>query len=341
MCAIIFQHSYIVERELLLSDFSSYFFFYALKIVAKIGSISFFIVSGFLLSSALTRYSSDEYLKKRVSNIIGPYLLFILFYLLLDLVGAFYGRHKLDSMEALPSFLGGKVINILFYTSYWFIFNYFLSVLILLALRRFLYKLWLGTVLLGFTLVYAVNAHVEWFMPHHTTAFFGFTFFLWLGANLKIREEQFWGVLKRTPYWQLILVTLIALAADLGESYHLLTDGATVVDSSLKATNIAYALCVFVLICKVSTSPSYRWLNPRDETYPLYLVHPILIKVINYGILPLFPALAGIVTIKSAQQVTWYYILGYQIVWFLMVYCISLLTVKFVLKTKLKWVFGK
>src|SRR4051812_3338301 len=65
MCAIIFQHSFIVEKAILLSDSSSVIMFFFLKVLAKIGSISFFVVSGFLLSSALERYSSKEYLNKR------------------------------------------------------------------------------------------------------------------------------------------------------------------------------------------------------------------------------------------------------------------------------------
>ena len=57
MCAIIFQHSFIVEKALLLTDYPSVITFFFLKVIAKIGSISFFVVSGFLLSSALDRYS--------------------------------------------------------------------------------------------------------------------------------------------------------------------------------------------------------------------------------------------------------------------------------------------
>jgi fucose 4-O-acetylase-like acetyltransferase len=341
MCAIIFQHSFLVDRNLLAASSSSLFFFYALKIVAKIGSISFFVVSGFLLSDALTRYSSEEYLQKRVKNIAKPYILFICFYLLLHAAGAFFGQQKIDSLAKLPLFLGDSIVTILFFTSYWFIFNYFISVLILLSLRKYLYSPILGAILLVFTLVYAVNVHVEWFLPHHTIAFFGFTFFLWLGANLKPHEARFWPWVYGTPYWKLIVITLIALAADLYETYYLIGKGATIADSSLKVTNIIYALCVLVLLCKVSKVMTFRWLNPRQETYPLYLVHPIFLKVINYAVLPLFPALSSLVVIKRPDQVTWYYILIYQVVWFFAIYGMSLLAVKFVLKTRFKWVFGK
>src|SRR5690348_6757035 len=95
MCAIIFQHSFIVEKEFLITDSSAVVTFFFLKVMSKIGSISFFLVSGFLLSSALERYSSKEYLNKRVKNIFKPYVLFVCIYLLLNLAGGFFGQQKI------------------------------------------------------------------------------------------------------------------------------------------------------------------------------------------------------------------------------------------------------
>src|SRR5204863_2228845 len=124
MCAIIFQHSFVVEKELLASDFTSYMVFYALKVLSKIGSISFFVVSGFLLSAALERYSTKEYLRKRFTNILKPYVLFVFIYLILDSAGAFFGKQMITDLSQLPAFVMDKIFGILFFTSYWFIFNY-------------------------------------------------------------------------------------------------------------------------------------------------------------------------------------------------------------------------
>src|SRR5688572_18916497 len=105
MCAIIFQHSFIVEKSLLLTDHPSVITFFFLKVMAKIGSISFFVVSGFLLSSALERYSSKEYLNKRVKNILKPYILFASLFLLLDSIGAFFGQQTISDPMQLPVFI--------------------------------------------------------------------------------------------------------------------------------------------------------------------------------------------------------------------------------------------
>ena len=147
MCAIIFQHSFIVDKTLLLTDYPSVITFFFLKVMAKIGSISFFVVSGFLLSAALDRYSSKEYLNKRVKNILKPYVLFASFFLVLDSVGAFFGQQKVTDFMDLPAFVASKIVNTLFFTSYWFIFNYFISVTILLVMRKYLYEKWFGFIL--------------------------------------------------------------------------------------------------------------------------------------------------------------------------------------------------
>lgn len=340
MCAIIFQHSFIVSKEILVADEASVITFFFLKVIAKIGSISFFLISGFLLSSALERYSSKEYLNKRLKNILGPYLLFVLFYLILDSLGAFFGQQKITSLSELPAFISSKIVGVLFFTSYWFIFNYFISVFILLAMRKFLYELWFGILLFCCTMVYAVNVHFEWFQPHHTTAFVGFTFFLWLGANLKKNETFFWSIMN-TPYWKLTAIVLIALAFNFYETYYLLKTGATVVDSSLKFTNILYCLAVFILLCKLGINAKFNFLNPRDETYPLYLIHPIFLKVINYALLPMIPAVGSLLTIDQPAEVSWLNVLLYQIGWFIGIYTISLLAVKIILYSPLRWIFGK
>jgi fucose 4-O-acetylase-like acetyltransferase len=341
MCAIIFQHSFIVEKAVLVSDPSSVIVFFFLKVLAKIGSISFFVVSGFLLSSALERYSSKDYLNKRVSSIFKPYVLFFAIYLVLDLAGAFFGEHRITSLGELPLFVATKILNTLFFTSYWFIFNYFISVMILLAFRKYLYEHWLGIVLFCCTLVYSINVHLQWFTPHHTTAFAGFVFFLWLGANLKKSEQQFWNFIEHTPYWKIILAVLITLGIDLYETVYLLEKGAIVVDSSLKFTNILYALAVFMLLSKAGRNVRFSFLNPRDETYPLYLVHPIFLKVINYAILPLLPAVSSVLTLNDPAEVSWLAILLYQTAWFIGIYVIALFTVKMILYSPFRWVFGK
>jgi fucose 4-O-acetylase-like acetyltransferase len=341
MCAIIFQHSFIIDKEILLSDYPSVISFFFLKVLAKIGSISFFLVSGFLLSSALERYSSKEYLNKRVKNIFKPYVLFVLIYLFLDSVGAFFGQHKISSFTELPAFVASKILGILFFTSYWFIFNYFISVMILLTMRKYLYERWLGVVLFLCTMVYAVNVHMEWFTPHHTTAFVGFTFFLWLGANLKKQEQFFWNLINSTPYWKIITIVLVALALNFYETYYLIETAATVVDSSLKFTNILYCLAIFLLLCKAGQHVKFSFLNPRDETYPLYLIHPIFLKVINYALLPMLPALKSLLTIDDTSEISWLTVLLYQLGWFFGIYALSLISVKIILYSPFRWVFGK
>ncbi len=341
MLAIIFQHSFIVEKEFLIVDSASVITFFFFKVISKIGSISFFLVSGFLLSSALERYSSKEYLRKRVKNIFKPYLFFVGIYMTLNLAGGFFGEQKISSVFELPAFLASQVINTLFFTSYWFIFNYFISVMILLVMRNYLYERWLGIVLFGCTIIYSINVHEEWFTPHHSAAFIGFTFFLWLGANLKKNEEFFWHLVTQTPYWKILIAVMIGVLVNFYETVTLLQLGATVVDGSLRFSNILYCLAVFLLLCKIGMHVSFRFLNPRDETYPLYLIHPVFLKIINYALLPSLPAVRSLLTLDHPSEVSWLNVLLFQAGWFIAIYAMSLVAVKIILYSPMRWVFGK
>lgn len=341
MCAIIFQHSFIVPKEVLVTDYASVMMFFSLKVIAKIGSISFFIISGVLLTDALKRYSTKTYIDKRFKNILIPYLIFFSIYLMLEISGAFFGAQKISSWSELPAFLVSKILGILFFTSYWFIFNYFISIMLLLAFRRYLYEQWFGILLFGASMVYAINIHAGWFIPHHTVAFLGFTFFLWLGANLGAESKSFNRFLQRTPLWKFILAVLVSLVPNLYETFYLIQQGAVVVDSSLKFTNVVYALTVVALLCKVGLSVRIEWFKPREETYPLYLVHPIIIKGITYGLLPLLPAIGTLITIDRPDEAGWLAILLYQVGWFVAIYMLSLMTVKFILASSFSWLFGK
>jgi probable poly-beta-1,6-N-acetyl-D-glucosamine export protein len=341
IAAIIFQHSFIVERVILFTDFPSTHVYYSLKVIAKIGSISFFLVSGFLLSSALARYSSKEYLNKRVKNIFKPYVLFVFIYLILDSAGAFFGQYTITSLADLPAYVGYKLFNILFFTNYWFIFNYFISVILLLVLRRYLYNKWLGIFLFCCTLFYSVNGYIGLFAPQHTAAFIGFTFFLWLGANIQKQELIFWDLIDRTPYWKLIVIVAVALWANLYETYYFIGLDAIVVDSSLKASNIVYVLCLFLLLSKIGRNVKFTFLKPRDETYPLYLIHPIFVKIIFYGVLPMMPAVRDAVTIATPAKLYWPTVVLYHLVWFVVVYAVSLVAVRLILVSPFRWIFGK
>ena len=96
-----------------------------------------------------------------------------------------------------------------------------------------------------------------------------------------------------------------------------------------------------MLLSKIGQKVTFSILNPRDETYPIYLIHPIFLKVINYALLPFLPAVANILTINTPSEVSWLNVLLYQIGWFIGIYMLSLVAVKIILVSPLRWVFGK
>ena len=113
------------------------------------------------------------------------------------------------------------------------------------------------------------------------------------------------------------------------------------ISGGVKITNIVYALCVFILLCRISLKIEFKWFDPRNETYPLYLVHPIFLKIVNYGILPMIPFLASLAMVKTIDQIAPITLILYQLIWFVLTYGVSLIVVRLVLKTRWAWIFGK
>jgi hypothetical protein len=133
-------------------------------------------------------------------------------------------------------------------------------------------------------------------------------------------DQMFWKAIDAIPYWRTILAVWMTLGVNIYETFYPIGAGATVVDGSLKFTNILYALPVFLLLCKIDSNVKFGFLNPRDETYPFYQIHLIFLKVINYAVLPMLPAVCSLLILNAPAEVSWLTILLYQTGWFLAIY---------------------
>src|SRR5690606_1487274 len=109
-----------------------------------------------------------------------------------------------------------KIVYLL--TNYWFIINFLICTGILLALRKHLYSIFFGFVLLLITLTYSVNIYLEFFPPRHTMAIFGFVFFLWLGAQFNKYWEFIQTKILAIPYWLFIIQYLIVYILSIYET---------------------------------------------------------------------------------------------------------------------------
>jgi hypothetical protein len=277
MMSIVAEHSIVAGVETFTSVNAKYYTFIGLIQFVKFGTISFFLLAGFLIGEKFADYSPGEYLKRRISTTFAPWLFWTFVYIIAMLItlriteniyhdGRFNLANILEEIKA-----------VYLHTSYWFIINFLISISILLIFRRYLYSLYLGGVLLLFTLFYTVNIHYEWIDPRHSTAILGFVFFLWLGAQLR----KYWSSIEKkasaTPFSLLVGLLVLTFGASFYET-DLLYGKSIDPFNTLRITNIFFSLVVFALLLKIRNFRFINYLKPRETTYGIYLIHyPILI----------------------------------------------------------------
>ncbi|MFD2148340.1 acyltransferase family protein [Mucilaginibacter antarcticus] len=178
MISIVAEHSITIGGYQFPYNSDKYWMNLVLVQLTKFGTISFFLLAGFLIGEKFADYSPTEYLKRRVSTTFGPWLFWTFIYIVAMLVTLrITERIYHDNRFSLHNILE-QIKTLYLYTSYWFIINFLISISILLMFRRYLYSYYLGGSLLLFTFFYVVNIHFEWVDPRHTTAILGFVFFV-------------------------------------------------------------------------------------------------------------------------------------------------------------------
>jgi len=337
MFGIVFEHSTVLDN-FVYTDFYTSMLQASVMQFFKFSTIAFFIIAGFLINYKLTEYTPLQYLKNRFKNTIGPWAFWLNTLILLDIVNLFVKYYKYNKERPLlPTsfweYLGTEYYEIIGKTSFWFILNFLICITILLIFKKYLYKLSFGIFLCLLSLFYSVNLHYGWVITSHTTALFGFVFFLWLGVYFSTNFTAIHNFIKKTPTVQLILVTAVFfILADL-ETIYLQHSGSIDSYNTLRITNIFYSLSFFALLLKIDSIPFINSMfQPRKTTYGIYLIHMlVLVHLIREICRPFHFQMDAM----SIWELT-----GYCIFRFLIIYSISMIVVRIIMKTKFRWSIG-
>lgn len=336
MISIVMEHSFSSIGDYQPVSMSGILTYTATIQLVKFGTICFFLLSGFLIGEKFTVYSPLQYLKRRIDTTIAPWLFWSLLFLALMILNDVISAKKFYSGN-LPSNYGLVVADhariIYLYTNYWFIPNFLICIGILLLFKKHLYSYWLGAMLFLFTVAYIFNVYFEWIEPRHSTAIFGFVFFLWLGAqfNRHLAALEKWVNKIALPVWAILfIITFIISIAEV----RLLTSLHSVDPfNSLRFSNILFSLASFFLLFKIKNFKSIAFLKPRETTYGIYLIHYILV----FSLLPMI-----FLTINyHISQLPLSTILLYQLLRFIVVYSITVALVLLINKSRFKWVIGR
>lgn len=331
MMGIVFEHS-VHNGTYIFNDFSfKHLLYICLGQLGKFGTISFFVLAGFLLGSKFTTYSSWEYFKRRLKVIFVPWVIWSLIYILCCLIQQKVQQRNNFNLtaEVVDRF---KVTYL--YTNYWFIINFLFCIGLLLIFKKYLYSWWLGGVLFIFTAIYNVNVYTEWFLPSHTIAIFGFVFYLWLGAM----ANKYWlvieSVIKKTPYIIIISIALLTYLWSVFDVVHLIKVKSVDPYNTLRISNSFYSIAVLILLFKIKNFKFVNYLKPRETTFGIYLIHYIFVVI-------LLPEVYRPFHLPLVQDMTSLGMIFFVVSRFVVVYGSAMLVIYLISKTKLKWIIGR
>lgn len=305
--------------------------------VFKFTTIAFFLISGFLINYKFTEYTPVQYMRNRLKSTIAPWMLWLNVLVLMNFAELWFNHRRNAEAYPLPDNILGYLMTqyhqIITGTSFWFVLNFLICIALLLLFKKHLYKIGFG-IFLGLTsLVYSINLYFDWFVTQHTTAVFGFVFFLWLGVYLNKKYSQVMDFVNRTSFAWIGMVTfLLFLLAD-AETVYLKMNGVEDAYNTLRISNVLYSLSFFALLLKWGAIPIVNSvLEPRKTTYGIYLIHHIVITFAVREILRPFQV--------DMQELNVYMASLYSFARFLLAYLITFLLVKVIVRTRFKWSIG-
>lgn len=301
----------------------------------KFGTISFFLLAGFLIGDKFGDYSATEYLKRRFNNTFKPWIIWSLTFVVVIVMNKLYGEWRGDhDYKGWHEWIINAFKTVYLYSAYWFIINFLICISILLIFKKQLYSIRLGLALLVLTLFYSINVYFEWIEPLHTMALFGFVFFLWLGAQMHKHWAAIEDRVRKIPMYVFVLMTIITFLVAIFEIDHLFDIKSEEPFNSLRLSNLLYSMAFFFLLVKMKNLNFLLKLKPRETTYGIYLIHYILVYL-------LLPELERHVTLPHLDQMSPGLLFVYQMYRFLTAYIITYLLVIGLNKTRLKWLIGR
>ena len=142
----------------------------------------------------------------------------------------------------------------------------------------------MGLVLAAFTLFYSVNLHHAWISVHHTKAFVGYAFFMWLGVQISNNYKKILELLSALSWKLCIGAFFVTFLAACFEGFYLQHIGCADPYASIRFSNIINSVISFACLIKMGQLNIINRLEPRRVVYGVYLLHNLLIyEMINWG----------------------------------------------------------
>jgi len=276
ICSIIWGHCLLGWQNREFTGFQDNFIYSCVLQLGKLGTINFFLISGFLLADKLNVYSVSSYFKKRLRSTYLPFLFFIYVFAVYKLRLGVEFLADGDYSGALHH-VYVILVGTLFYSSYWFIPVFFISTSVIIAFKQFVFKAWFGIVLALISLAYCMNLHEHWFEVSHTKALFGYTFFIWLGVYINRHICRLTIFLEQLSWTAITAVLLATFCLACYEGHVLLEQGSIDPFSSLRFSNALFGITFFLVLVKFGRINFLKRFNPQKNVFAIFLIQNILV----------------------------------------------------------------
>ena len=241
----------------------------------RVGTVIFFIISGYFLSDKLEKFTCLTYIKYRFSTLIVPWIISLSALVSLQLI-----HIMLNSKNEINGVLG-IIINLykgcIFHAAFWFIPVAVFSAMVLVAFKSISRKFWFGLTLLLITLFYCVNLYFGWVSVNHTRAFAGYIFLMWLGLQFKLYAHIIAGRLTNLNCWLVMALFGVFFLIACFEGYYLKALGCKDPFASIRFTNIILSVVLFMLVLKSNRMTWFNYFKPQQTVFGVYLIHCMVI----------------------------------------------------------------
>jgi hypothetical protein len=288
----------------------------------KFGVICFFMISGFLLAGKIHTEPPVEYFKRRIFSTFLPYSIAFAGIVILFMFKT-YVLHMPGDMG-----VGAYAVDMFLNSALWFLPSYWLSLFVIMCFRKYLdhpyFGIFLLLVTLGHTWYFAYSPSAQ----SHVHALFGFILYLWLGyyfarANLA-------RYIRKIPLNNLVAVFVLMYIACCMESVYLWRNGFNEPLSILRMSNQIYSVIAFITMMGMFDRPvSSKWINPRKETFGIYLYHMYALAILVFLLKALSKFGINTFSLEVNQFLPWF------IGKFVFVYIATLIIVKILLRLNL------
>lgn len=280
MCSVVWGHCLVGLGNITFSGLGDRIIQASFLQAGRIGTILFFMISGFLIADKLDRFTLIGYIRYRLRSVILPWIFFVSLIVCIQLINStsthdvLTGR-KLHLAILTFNFFKGAI----FHAAYWFIPVAILSCMILIHFKKYVYKTGFGFILALITIFYSANLYLKWIPDNHTEAFLGYIFFMWLGIQVKRYSLAIRNILNVLPWRLLIPIVAFSFYLAFREGIILSAWHSDDAYASIRLSNIVLSLLIFFSLIKTFRLTGVQFFKPREYAYGIYLIHTIVIMV--------------------------------------------------------------